>query len=220
MKYELLNDDLAKISLDNGKANPISLDLAHEIIAGFDRAEKEAKGVLLCGNPGLFSAGFDLKVIAESAEKAKAMFDAGYLMAERIYKHPQPVVVACEGHAIGMGVFILLSADYRVGAKGDFIIRLPETAINIAFDEILKIIAKNHIAPHHHSRAIIQSQPYSPDEATQSGMLDKTTDPEDVISTAVERLKQLCALPSEQYAVNKLNIRSDAISAIRQSLSE
>ena len=125
MKYEILDDGIVQISLDNGKANVVSLDLANQMIALLDKAEEDGKGVLLCGNPGMFSAGFDLKVIASGMEKAQAMMQAGVLMLERFYKHPQPVVIACEGHAIGMGVFMLLSADYRVGAKGAFTIRLP-----------------------------------------------------------------------------------------------
>ena len=218
MKYEILEDGIIKISLDNGKANPVSLELANEMIEALAKAQKDGKGVLLCGNPGIFSAGFDLKVIAQGLGKAQAMLNAGFLMTEAFYKHPQPLVIACEGHAIGMGVFMLLAADYRVGAKGEFAIRLPETAIGMHFTEVLKIIAKNHIAPHHHSRAIVQSRPYSPDAAAEIGMLDETVAPEKVMEVAMERLKELCALPSDKYAENKLYMRADEIKAIRQSL--
>ena len=218
MKYEILEDGIIKISLDNGKANAVSLELANEMIEALAKAQKDGKGVLLCGNPGMFSAGFDLKVIAQGLDKAHAMLNAGFLMTEALYKHPQPLVIACEGHAIGMGVFMLLAADYRVGAKGEFAIRLPETAIGMHFTEVLKIIAKNHIAPHHHSRAIVQSRPYSPDAAAEIGMLDETVSPEKVMDVAMERLKELCALPSDKYAENKLYMRADEINAIRESL--
>lgn len=218
MKYEILDDGIVKISLDNGKANPVSLELANEIIAALDKAQEDGNGVLLCGNPGIFSAGFDLKVIATGMDKAQAMLHAGFLMTEKLYKHPQPVVIACEGHAVGMGVFMLLAADYRVGAKGEFAIRLPETAIGMHFTDILKIIAKNHIASHHHNRAIVQSRAYTPDEAAQIGMLDETVAPEDVMKIAIQRLKELCALPADKYAENKLHMRADEIKAIRESL--
>lgn len=218
MKYEILEDSIIKISLDNGKANAVSLELANEMIEALAKAQKDGKGVLLCGNPGIFSAGFDLKVIAQGLDKAQAMLNAGFLMTEALYKHPQPLVIACEGHAIGMGVFMLLAADYRVGAKGEFAIRLPETAIGMHFTEVLKIIAKNHIAPHHHSRAIVQSRPYSPDAAAEIGMLDETVSPEKVMEVAMERLTELCALPSDKYAENKLYMRADEINAIRESL--
>lgn len=218
MKYELLDDGIVKISLDNGKANPVSLELANEMIAALDKAKEDGKGVLLCGNPGIFSAGFDLKVIATGMDKAQAMLHAGFLMTEKLYKHPQPVVIACEGHAVGMGVFMLLAADYRVGAQGEFSIRLPETAIGMHFTEVLKIIAKNHIAPHHHSRAIVQSRPYSPDAAAEIGMLDEVVAPEKVMEVALQQLKGLCELPSAKYTENKLHMRANEIKAIRESL--
>lgn len=219
MKYELLDKKIAKISLDNGKANAISLEVATQLMNYLDQAKKEAEGVVICGHPGIFSAGFDLKVLAQGMDAAQAMLDEGMLMMEKIYSHPQPIVVACEGHAVGMGVFILLAADYRIGAQGDFSIRLPETAIGMPFTTILKIIAKTHISPLHHARAIVQSRPYSPEHASQIGMLDEVVEPDNVIEKALLRAKELCELPSAQYAQNKLDMREDDIKAIRTSLN-
>lgn len=218
MKYELLKNGIAKISFDNGKANPLSLELATDIMSALERAKEEAKVVLICGNPGMFSAGFDLKVLAQGMDAAQPMLDQGMIMLEKLYSHPQPVVTACEGHCVGMGVFIMLSADYRVGAEGEFSIRLPETAINMPFTTNLKIIAKTHIDPRHHARAIIQSRPYSPVSAAEIGMLDEVVAADKVMDQALMRANELLALPSDQYAKNKLNIRSDEIDAIRESL--
>jgi len=219
MKYELLEDGIAKISLDNGKANAISLEVATELMSALDRAKEEAKAVLICGSPGIFSAGFDLKVIAQGMDVAQEMLAQGMLMTEKIYSHPQPVVTACEGHSVGMGVFIMLAADYRVGAAGEFAIRLPETAIGMHFTTILKVIAKTHITPTHHARAIVQSRPYAPEQAAEIGMLDEVVEPEKVIDQALMRVRELAELPGDQYAVNKLDMRADDIEAIRKSLN-
>jgi enoyl-CoA hydratase len=219
MKYELLDNAIAKISLDNGKANAISLEVANELIIALDRAKEEAKAVLICGNQGIFSAGFDLKVLAQGMDAAQEMLSQGMLMTEKLYSHPQPVIAACEGHSVGMGVFIMLAADYRVGASGEFSIRLPETAIGMHFTTILKIIAKTQISPQHHSRAIVQSRPYTPSLAAQVGMLDEVVEPNKVIEQAITRAEELIQLPAEQYAENKLYMRSDEIEAIRKSLN-
>ncbi|MBX2846902.1 MAG: crotonase/enoyl-CoA hydratase family protein [Acidiferrobacterales bacterium] len=219
MKYELLDNKVAKITLDNGKANALSLELATDMMSALDKAKEEAQGVLICGSPGIFSGGFDLKVLAHGMDAAQAMLDQGMLLTEKLYSHPQPVVTACEGHSVGMGVFMMLCADYRVGADGEFAIRLPETAINMPFTELLKIIAKNHIDPRHHARAIVQSRPYSPKQAAEIGMLDEVVTADKVIEQAVMRINELIELPADQYAANKLNIRGDEIAAIRKSLA-
>jgi enoyl-CoA hydratase len=80
------------------------------------------------------------------------------LLLEQIYSHPHPVVAACEGHAIGMGVFLLLVSDYRIGALGEFVLKLPETAIDMPFNSTLRILAKTHVDPLHHSRAIMRAE--------------------------------------------------------------
>ncbi len=218
MEYELIEGDIAKISLANGKANAVSLELAQEFMGLLDRAKTESKGILLCGHAGMFSAGFDLKVMATGPEAATAMVGQGMLLLEKLYSHPHPVVVASEGHAIGMGIFLLLVADYRVGANGQSVYKLPETAIDMPFNTTLKVLAKNHITPLHHSRAIIQSQGYSADEAASNGMLDEACEPADVMDRALEKLNELCALPAKRFEENKLFVREDAIQAIRQSL--
>jgi len=218
MKYELLEDGIAKLSIDNGKANAISLEVATDLMNALDRAKEEAKAVLICGNPGIFSAGFDLKVLGQGADAAQGMLAQGMLMTEKIYSHPQPVVTACEGHSVGMGVFIMLAADYRVGAAGEFAIRLPETAIGMHFTTILKVIAKTQISANHHARAIVQSRPYTPELAAEIGMLDEVVEPAKVMEQALLRAKELAELPGDQYAVNKLDMRAEDIKVIRESL--
>ena len=218
MKYELLDGGIAKISLDNGKANAVSFDLAQEFMDNLDRAKSESKGVLISGHVGIFSAGFDLKVMATGPEAAQKMVSKGMLLLEQIYSHPHPVVAACEGHAIGMGVFLLLVSDYRIGALGEFVLKLPETAIDMPFNPTLRILAKTHVDPLHHSRAIIQSQGYSPSQAATIGMLDEALEAGQVQEKALEKLLELCDLPSERYEENKLFIRAEELQAIYESL--
>lgn len=220
MKYELLEGGIAKISLDNGKANAVSFDLAQEFMANLDRAKTEGKGVLITGHVGIFSAGFDLKVMATGPEAAQKMISAGMLLLEKIYSHPQPVVAACEGHAIGMGVFLLLACDYRIGALGEYVLKLPETAIDMPFNSTLRILAKTHIDPMYHIRAIVQSQGYSALQAANIGMLDEAVAAGQVQETAIAKLTELCELPSMRYAENKLFMRAEEIQAIYESLHE
>ncbi|MGO4894623.1 crotonase/enoyl-CoA hydratase family protein [Flavobacterium sp. W21_SRS_FM6] len=217
MKFELMDNGVAKISLDNGKVNPITKVLAESLIEALERAESEAKAVVICGNPGIFSAGFDLKVVAQGMDVANEMFLAGFSLAEKMYRHPQPLVIACEGHAIGMGVFMLLAADYRIGAQGNFSLKLPETEIGMRFAPILKILAKTHIDPRHHSQAIIQSRGYDPETAAKIGMLDETVEAEKVIERAIQKAVELGALPAAQYKENKLYMRADEITLMSQT---
>ena len=110
--YEL-RDSIATIVMDDGKVNALSLEMLGAVNGALDRAVSDAAVVVLTGREGIFSAGFDLKVLRGGGADAGAMLLGGFELAVRLLAFPTPVVVACTGHAVAMGVFLLLSGDYR-----------------------------------------------------------------------------------------------------------
>src|SRR5262245_47975929 len=124
-------DGIAEIQFDDGRVNALSLDALSELGAALDRAKSDRAVVVLRGRPGVFSAGFDLRVLRAGGATANAMVRTGFELAERILAFPTPVVIACTGHAIAMGVFLVLAGDYRIGAQGDYRIGANEVAIGI-----------------------------------------------------------------------------------------
>ena len=123
-----LDDTVAVLTFDDGKANAYSHDALAAIGEGLDRAEQEATAVLLAGRPGKFSAGFDLSVMTAGDEPMRALVSAGAQLALRVFTFPMPVVAACTGHGLAMGAIMLLVCDARVGADGPFKIGLNEVA--------------------------------------------------------------------------------------------
>ena len=116
----VIENDIAIISLQEGKANAVSHNLIDDVSRGLDLAEKDAKAVLIRGSAGMFSAGFDLKEFKKGPEATQALVKRGTEILLRIFMHPQPVIAECTGHAVAAGAFILLAADTRFGADGDF----------------------------------------------------------------------------------------------------
>src|SRR5262245_12803766 len=129
VSYECRNS-IATITMDDGKANALSNSMLEQINEAFDRAmAHDAGSVVLAGRPGRFSAGFHLPTLTAGGPDAERMLRGGFLLAERMLSFPRPIVVACTGHAIAMGAFLVCSADYRVGASGHFRIQANEVAI-------------------------------------------------------------------------------------------
>jgi enoyl-CoA hydratase/carnithine racemase len=114
-------DGIATITVDDGKVNALSPEMLAEIVAQVERAEKEGAIVVLTRARQTFPAGFDAGC---EQERWREMVAAGASLAERMMSFPTPVVVACNGNAIAMRAFLLLSADHRVGAQGQFRIGL------------------------------------------------------------------------------------------------
>lgn len=212
--------DIAVLALDDGKANAVSHALVDAVNEGLDRATKDAKAVVIAGRPGMFSGGFDLKELQKGPDAAIALVNRGAAMLLRIFSYPQPVVVACTGHAIAAGAFVLLAADTRVGADGDFKIGLNETAIGMTLPTFGLELSRARLSKRYQTAAVIQAQLFDPPGAKDVGFLDEVVAPDAVLSTAVERATLLAGYPGEAYAGNKLALRQNSIAVIRASLEQ
>jgi len=217
MNYEQ-TESVAVLHLDDGKANAVGHELIDGLNEGLDRAEKEAAAVVLHGREGVFSAGFDLKEIQKGPDAASALVGKGASLFLRMFSHPQPLVIACTGHAIAAGAFMLLSADNRIGAAGEFKIGLNETAIGMTFPVFGLELAKARLDPRHQTRAFVQSTLYDPDGAVVVGYLDRVLPPEQVLEGAKVEAAALAELPAGPYAQNKRDLRATYIAAIEASL--
>ena len=93
------------------------------------------------------------------------MLGGGFLLALRLLEHPCPVVVACNGHAVAMGTFLVLSADYRVGVNGPYRLVANEVAIGLTMPRAAIEICRRRLAPAHLNRAVILAESYGPSNA-------------------------------------------------------
>ena len=89
-----LDDGIARLALCNGKVNAISLDVIAALHAALDRGEQDSAVVILTGQPGILSGGYDLKVMRASAQAAIELVTAGSQLARRMLSHPFPIVVS------------------------------------------------------------------------------------------------------------------------------
>ena len=218
MQYEL-TDNIAVITLDDGKANAVGPALLEFLLQSLDKAQEDKAGaVLLRGRPGMFSAGFDLKEFAKGMEAGMAMVGTGMEALIRLYSYPLPVVVACSGHGIAMGAFLIMACDTRIGARGDFRITLPETAISMEIPKVMAELAASRLAATHLTRAMVQAEVFSPDDAVGAGFLDEVVEPEELDARAMGAAKALADLPQEFYVRNKMLVRGEVLNAMHAAL--
>lgn len=220
MDYTLENN-VALIRFDDGKANVVSPAFSDAMNECLDRAEADGAGaVLLCGRDGMFSAGFDLKIFQKSVEEGIGMVIKGIELAVRLYSFPMPVVAACTGHGIAMGAFLLLSCDNRVGALGDYQMSLPETRISMDIPTPLVALTMSRLAPRYATRAAIQAEIFGPELAVEAGFLDEVVSPDQVLPRALEIAEGLAQLPTQHYATNKLAARANVLAAMHEELDK
>ncbi|MCW2929068.1 MAG: crotonase/enoyl-CoA hydratase family protein [Actinomycetia bacterium] len=213
-----LKDSIATITMDDGKVNVLSPAMLGELDAALDRAAADRAVVLLGGRPGIFSAGFDLSLLNAGGPGSAAMVGAGFALAERLLSFPMPVVIACTGHAVAMGAFLLLSGDYRVGAAGPYKFTANEVAIGLTIPRAAVEILRQRLTPADFNRATTLAEPFSPDNAVQAGFLDRVVSAADVPDVARGTAEAVAALDMNAHLAAKLRARQHALSALRAAI--
>ena len=213
-----LDDRIATITMDDGKVNALSPAMLGELNAALDRAAADRAVVLLAGRDGVWSAGFDLPTLRAGGDEMISMVRGGFELAARLLAFPTPVIIACPGHAVAMGLFLLLSGDYRVGAAGPYRLVANEVAIGLALPQAAVEILRQRLAPTHFNRAAILAEPYSPDTAVGAGILDRVVEPGQLHDVARTVAVAAAGLDPDAHAAAKLLVRQPALDAIRVAI--
>jgi enoyl-CoA hydratase len=219
VRYALEEGNVATIRLDDGKVNALSLEVFAQLNAALDRAEQDRAVPVIVGREGRFSAGFDLKVLGGGGPDAARLVRTGFELALRMYGFPSPVVVACPGHAVAMGAFLLLAADYRIGARGDFKLGANEVAIGLVLPSFAVELCRLRLAPTYLHRAVEQAEMFGPDAAVAAGFLDLVVAPAELTASALAVARKLAALDRDIHAATKRRVRGRGIELLGQSLA-
>ncbi len=207
-----LDEGIATLTMDDGKANALSLPMSQALDAALDRAAREARVVVIRGRPGVLSGGFDLKVIrgGDVAQNA-AMEHAGMRLLSRLYALPQPLIIACTGHAVAGGAMMLLTGDVRIGVRGAFRIGLNEVGIGLALGQTGVELALARLLPTAVTAAVVLARLYGPDDAARIGYLDIAVESEGFDSTVAEKARELLAIDLKAFATTKRRLRQPTL---------
>lgn len=218
LSIETLND-VVVLTMDDGKNNVISTAMIDAIHSGLDMAEKSKSVVVLSGRENMFSAGFDLKTLNRGGASALGMLSGGFQLAERMLSFPTPIVVACSGHAIAMGAFLLLSGDYRVGAFGPFRIATNEVAIGLVMPQAAIEICKQRLTPGHFTRSTILGETYTPQAAVDAGFLDQLVEKAELKAIALQAASHLGKIDFRAHHKTKLKARKETLQALKKAIT-
>jgi enoyl-CoA hydratase len=213
-----LQDAVATITMDDGKVNALSLPMLTELDAALDQAAADRAVVVLTGRDGVFSAGFDLPVLRAGGAEAADLLRAGFDLAARLLAFATPVLVACPGHAVAMGAFLVLSGDYRIGASGPYKITANEVAIGITMPHAAVEICRQRLTPAGFNRAVVIADVFSPEDAVAAGFLDRVVPAAELAEVAAAAAAELARLDLDAHAATKLRARRLAGTAVREAI--
>jgi enoyl-CoA hydratase len=213
-----LEDGIATLTLSNGKVNAISPDVIAAFNAALDQAVTDRAVVIITGQPGILSGGYDLKVMMAGPKEAVALVTSGSTLARRLLSHPFPVIVACPGHAVAKGAFLLLSADYRIGVDGAFSIGLNEVQIGMTMHHAGIEIARDRLSKVALQRSVVNGEMFNPQSAVAAGFLDVVVSAEELQGAALAAARQLKKINMTAHKNTKLKVRKALLEALDNAI--
>lgn len=217
LSYDL-KDDVATIRLDDGKANAFSNAMFDAVNAAMDRADSEAKIIVLRGRDGIFSAGYNLKELMLGGDTAVQLVKRGSEFAVRMMETRKPIIVAGDGHIVALGAFLFLAADFRIGRNGPFQVGLPETAKGLPMHNFGRELAMPRLNQRYFSRAFINGEMFEPEAAVDVGYLDEATD--DVDAAIAKAVGFFETVSLHAFAINKPRGHQTLMPVLKQAIED
>ena len=197
-------DDVSIITIDDGKANVFSKNMIDAFNECLDNVPSDKGSLIITGREGMFSAGFDLKVISSGdIEKIRDMTLNGFKLLARIFSFPRPVLAACSGHGIALGTFLLCCCDYRIGIKGEYMVGANEMRTNMVIPTPILELIKFRVTQSYKYRAVLGGEMFALEDATKTGIIDEITESNNLMNTAMEKAKDLSTMGNPSYSLTK-----------------
>jgi len=214
---------VARIGLDDGKANAMSVPWFEALSAALDRAEADGAGALvIAGRAGFFSGGLNLKLLPTlSKDELRHLSETFARTMLRVHGLGLPTVAAVTGHAIAGGAVLAMACDARVLTDGAFKLQLNEVAIGIPMPRWMAFIASSVVPSHLVTDALLHARAYAPAEALALGMASAVEKaPEAAEAAAFALAERLALLPRAAYAESKRRLRGDGAERALAALKE
>ena len=183
------------------KLNAFTFSMMEEIISALDslEADDSVHAVIITGKGRAFCAGADLSSGEDTfnpsfddfaVQESDFRRDSGGILTLRMYKFLKPIVVACNGPAVGIGASMQLAADIRLAsdqARFGFVFNnrgiVPDACSSWFLPKIVGISRALELT---YSGRIIDAQ-----EALQLNLVSSIHDSEKLVSNALDITKKM-----------------------------
>ncbi|SFP14994.1 enoyl-CoA hydratase/isomerase family protein [Amycolatopsis rubida] len=190
----------------NALNNQVQAELAEAAREASDR--DDVRAVILYGGEKTFAGGADIKEMASRAYPEIAKFGAELTASlARVANIPKPVVCAITGYALGGGLELALTADWRIA--GDNVkVGQPEIQLGIIPGAGGTQRLTRLIGPSKAKDLIFTGRFVKAEEALKLGIVDEVVAPDDVYAAARKWASQFANGPAVALRAAKAAIDS------------
>jgi len=215
-----VNADIGIISLDRPPVNAINPELVSHLTDALDsfKSNNDVNGVILQGRAGCFSAGLDITHLFPKDRSYIEGFwkDFSSLLID-MFLFPKPLYSLIGGHCPAGGTVMVIMTDYRIMAKGRYVIGLNEVDVGLTVPYGLSSIFQYVVGDRNAEDLLLKARLISPDEALRTGLVDELCDPETLLDVTLERISVASGLYSPQQIQTKQILRERALAIMKEN---
>lgn len=191
------HDGVLELRLARPPVNALSPELIVALRdAVLGAADDGARGVVLSGRPGMFSAGLDVPAfLALDRDGVSAAWTAFFELLDAIARCPVPVATALTGHAPAGGCVLALFSEYRVLAEGKAKIGLNEVAVGLHMPWVIHEAARFVVGSRNAQRLSTSGKLWSAEDALALGLVDELVAEEAVLDRTLAWAREQLAQP-------------------------
>jgi len=212
-----IRDGIHLIAFARPPVNAVNLEFAEAFHDAVDASldGPDCRAVVLTGDRRSFCAGIDHREVpAYDPAKRARMLRTINRTIRNLYGMAKPVVAAVSGHAIGAGLVVAISSDYRVFARGSFKLGLTEASAGIPFPSAPLAICGAELSPRALRVLALGSEVYSPEASELAELIDRLVDPDDVLEVAIAEARRRAEITA--YGRVKLQVRAKTIARLHE----
>jgi len=215
MLNRITHDTIVELQLARPPVNALDLELLRSLRAALEDAPAAgARGIVLSGAPGMFSAGVDVPaLIGRERREVRAFWREFFAVCAVLARSPVPVVAAITGHSPAGGAVLSLFCDYRVMAEGPFKIGLNEVQVGLSVPDCIQMALRRVVGTYRAERLLVAGAMIESSQALACGMVDELTGVEQVTTRALHWLRELLALPAHAMLATRALARADLADA-------
>jgi enoyl-CoA hydratase len=210
-------DDVALLRMKAGKANAMGDAFLARMSALLDElALREPRALVITGDGRIFCAGLDLPSLLERDAQQMARFIESFsVLMLRLFELPFPVVAAIDGHAVAGGCVLALQADVRIMSAGT--IGLNEVRIGVGLPAVVLETLRMQVPPQSLRPIALEGTLFDPEGAVRIGLVDEAVSPAQLLPRALEKARELGALPKSAFRRIKRSLRAPVAEAARRA---
>jgi enoyl-CoA hydratase len=222
IQYQLENE-VATIRMDDGKANAMNFAFFEEMNQSLDRVENDrAKTLILIGRQGYFSAGLDIKLMSSlPPAEINALADTFARTLLRMFSLPVPTIALCSGHAVAGGAMLFFACDLRFVIDGPYRIQMNEMMMGIPLPSWMLLIGRSALSAQVFVEALLHARVFSPKEAMEKAIsFGLIKENEDAVAFVMARTEHLKGLNSDAYRTSKNRLRASEVEGVLRLLKD